>query len=98
VAPPARRAAESHQAGRLGRDAVHGDELLLLADGVEEAERVGAEADQPQRSERQQADGGAGKQAQALAPAGSGEHEERQQQPGAELDPDTGDERAGGSL
>jgi hypothetical protein len=43
--PPCRRPVQAEQARGLRRDAVGRDELLLLADGVEEAERVHAESD-----------------------------------------------------
>ena len=38
---------------------MHRDELLLLAHGAEEAERMRAEADQPDGREQRQPDGGA---------------------------------------
>ena len=49
VPPPGRRPRQPHQAGGLGRHAVGGHQLLLLAHRVEEAERVRAEPDQAQR-------------------------------------------------
>ena len=72
------------------------DELLLLADRVEESERVRSEADQRERAQRKQAQTRAGEHRQALAPRGA-ENQERQQQPRRELDADAGDEHAGGS-
>jgi hypothetical protein len=93
VAPPRRRAAEAKQARRLGGDAVHGDELLLLADGVEKAKRVAAEADQRDRAEHEQADDGRGERACALTRAARREHEERQHQPGRDLHADADRER-----
>jgi hypothetical protein len=56
MSPPRRRPAQAHQARGLGRDAVGGNELLLLAHRVEEAERVHAEADDAQRDQREQAE------------------------------------------
>jgi hypothetical protein len=72
---------------------VHGDELLLLADGVEKAQRVGAEADQPDGAEREQAEHGGDRDLPAFAPARGREHEERQHEAGADLDADADDER-----
>ena len=79
-----RGARDPHQARRLGRDAVRRDELLLLADRRQEAERVRAEADD--------ADGGHGGEARhggrrdpgaaAEIPLGQhreGQHESRRQ-------------------
>jgi hypothetical protein len=86
MAPPARRSAQPDQACRLGGNTVGGDELLLLADGVEETERVHAEADQADDRDREQAAAGAQGDAHALASLRRGEHEERQHQRGRDLD------------
>ena len=72
---------------------MHGDELLLLADRVEKAQGMGAEADQPDGAEREQAEHGAGGNLPAFAPARGGEHEKRQHQAGGDLDPDAHHER-----
>jgi hypothetical protein len=96
MAPPARCAAQSRQARGLGRHAVNGHQLLLLADRVEEAQRVRAEADQPDRRERRQAPNRACARPQALAPARGCEQQEGQHQPGGDLDPHARDQRAGG--
>ena len=93
MAPPARRPAEAHQAGRLGGDAVRGDELLLLADGVHEVEGVNAEAEQSHERDRQQRSAGGERQLQALARPPRREHEERQHQAGGDLDADAGGQR-----
>ncbi len=93
MTPPGRGAAESHQPGGLRRDAVGGDELLLLADRVEEAEGVCAKADQPDRRDREERDHARGEHAAALAGAPRRQHQERQQQPRRHLHPDTGRQR-----
>jgi hypothetical protein len=72
---------------------VHGDELLLLADGAEEAERVTAEADQRDRPEHDEADRRAGERLQPLARRTRPKHEERQREPGRDLDRDARHER-----
>ena len=84
--PPARRSAQAQQARGLGGDAVSCHQLLLLANGAEEAERVRAEADQPDRPERNQAERRAGCDRQPLAPAAGAEQQERQQQRRRDLD------------
>lgn len=71
------------------------DELLLLADGAEEAERVRSEADQPNRRQREQAQPGARRHRDALAAVLGGEHEERQHDAGRDLDADPRDQHAG---
>jgi hypothetical protein len=86
---------QADQAGGLGGHAVHGDEPLLLADGVEEAQRVRAEADQPDGAEREQAEHGRGDGAPSLAPGGRREREEGQREPGGDLDADADGERCG---
>ena len=94
MTPPARRPAEPHQPRGLGGDAVRRHELLLLADGAQEAERMHAEPEQPDERERQQrrrtprAPG-------ARAPAARWcEHEERQHAGRrVTLMPDTGGQR-----
>jgi len=72
---------------------VRRDELLLLADGVEEAERVHAEAEHADRGDHEQPERGAGGDLGALARAGRGEDQKRQQQPGGDLHADAGRER-----
>ena len=97
MAPPARRASQSHQACGLGGDAVGGHQLLLLAHRADEPERVRSEADQSEHREQSQAQPGRGRHAQALARAGPvpacPEQQERQRQPGGDLDPDSRDQR-----
>jgi hypothetical protein len=75
---------------------VDGHELLLLADRAEEAQCVRAEADQPHRRERRQAQPGARGHRQPLARAPGAEQQEGEQQAGRDLDPDTRDERGSG--
>jgi len=75
---------------------VGGDELLLLADGVQEPQRVSAEAEQAHRRERGKAEGSAPCHPQALARARGCEHQERQHQPRSDLDPDAHDQRGRG--
>ncbi len=87
---------QANQTRRLGGHAVHGDELLLLADGVEEAQRMRAEAHQGERAKRQQAEHGGGEHPSPFAPALRCEHEEGQRKPGRDLDADAHDERACG--
>jgi hypothetical protein len=65
---------------------VHGHELLLLADRVEKAKCVRAEADQRDGSEREQAQRGGGDHAPALAPTRRSEHEKGQRQSCRDLD------------
>ncbi len=64
-----------------------GDELLLLADGAEEPERVRPEPNDADRCDRHQAQHARERHAPALARPTAAEHEEREQQPGGELDP-----------
>ncbi len=71
------------------------DELLLLADGTQEAERVHAEAGHPKCCQCQQRSGRAEADTDALAPAWRGEHEERKHEPGGELHADTRRQRSG---
>jgi hypothetical protein len=73
---------------------VHGDQLLLLADGVEKAERVAAESDQRDGSEHDEAQGGSGEQPRALVPARRREQQERQHQSGRDLHADAENERS----
>ena len=80
MAPPGGRPAQAHQPRGLGGDAVRGHELLLLADGIEEPERVAAEADQAERGERQQAERALIATPRRSRGRGRGEREERQQQ------------------
>jgi hypothetical protein len=78
MAPPFRHPFESQQPRRLGRDAVRGDQFLLLADGSREAERVSAEPEHADRGNDDQRTGGAGGDPSALAPAGGSEDRERE--------------------
>jgi hypothetical protein len=93
VAPPARRAMQPHEACCLRGHAVSGHQLLLLADGAEEAECVRAKTDQSEGREQRQAQPSAPRHSQALTRAGRREHEERQCQPGGHLDPYPRDQR-----
>jgi hypothetical protein len=68
-------------------------ELLLLADGVEEAEGVDAEADQTEHDEGPQPQSRAGGHLQALARPRGGEHQEGQNDPRRHLDPHAGHQR-----
>jgi hypothetical protein len=95
VAPPRRGPTQPEQARRLRGDAVRRHELLLLADRAEEAERVDAEAEHAEHSQRQQAEDRGEGHADPRASGGGAEHEERQHDPRAQLDADTGDERGG---
>jgi hypothetical protein len=99
VAPPARRAVQPHQTRRLGRHAVGGHQLLLLADRAGEAERVRAEADQPDHRDQRQAQPRRARHTQARSRVGPvparPKHEERQRQPGGDLDRDPRDQRGG---
>jgi hypothetical protein len=94
--PPGGSAAEAEQPRGLRGDAVRRDELLLLSDRAQEAERVHAETEHADRRDRQQAEYRAERDRAAFAHARRGEHEERQQQPGRDLDADTGRERERG--
>jgi hypothetical protein len=91
-----RGGAETEQACRLGGDRVRGDQLLLLADRVEEAERVRTEADHPDEHDRREP--AQRRQRRSDPPAGSrlAEREERQHEPGAQLHRDPRGERRGG--
>jgi hypothetical protein len=75
---------------------VSGHQLLLLADRVEESQRVRAEADQREGAEREQAQAGAREHDHALTATGRGENHEGQQQACGQLDADAGDERRRG--
>ena len=88
MTPPVRCSAQPDQARRLSGNAVCGHELLLLADGVEEAERVHAEADQPDDRDGQQTAAGAHGDSDPLAFLRRGEHQERQHQRSCDLDRD----------
>jgi hypothetical protein len=69
------------------------DQLLLLTHRVEEAERVDAEAHQPEQRQGQQAQPGAGNRPQALARTRGAEHQEGQHEPRGDLDADAGHQR-----
>ncbi len=75
---------------------MHGDELLLLADGAEEAERVAAEADQTDRAEHDEPERGALERSPSIARARRAEQHERQRQPGGHLHADARHERGRG--
>lgn len=72
---------------------MHGDQLLLLTDGAEEAESVAAEADQSEHAERAEAERRGNGHPDALVASARAEHEEWQHEPGGHLDTDAGDER-----
>ncbi len=74
---------------------MHGDQLLLLAQGAEEAEGVRAEPQRPDRGERREAEEGADEHAATFARTRGGQHEEGQDQPSRGLDSDPRDERGG---
>jgi hypothetical protein len=67
---------------------VYGDEPLLLADGAEEAERVAAEADQPDRAEHDEPERGALERSPPIARTRRAEQHERQRQAGRDLHAD----------
>ena len=75
---------------------MRGHQLLLLADCVEEAERVHAKAEQADHRDGQQGGGCSERNAHALAPARRGEHQEGQQQAGRHLDSHAGRQRGCG--
>jgi hypothetical protein len=79
---------QAQQSRRLGGDAVYGDQLLLLADRAKEAERVAAEADQPEYSQRHEAEPGGRSEPQPIAAVTCTEHEKRQHESGGHLDAD----------
>ncbi len=91
--PPGWRAREPDQAGGLGRHAVGGHQLLLLAHRVEEAERVRAEADQPQRGEAGQRQRCRHQHGAPLPPPARGEHHEREYDAGGDLHAHADDHR-----
>jgi hypothetical protein len=93
VAPPRGRTGQPGEPRGLRGDAVDRDELLLLADGVDEAERVPAEPQQPHEREHEQAAPRHCEHPRALSRAPLGERQEREQQPGADLHADPGYER-----
>ncbi len=72
---------------------MHGDELLLLADGAEEAERVAAEADQADRAEHEQPERGAFERSPSIARTRRAKQHERQRQAGCHLHADARHER-----
>lgn len=74
---------------------MHGDQLLLLAQGAEKTEGVRAEPERPDDGERREAEQGAREHAPAFARTGGREHEERQNQPSRGLDSDPRHERGG---
>ncbi|MEA2315041.1 MAG: hypothetical protein QOI03_1733 [Solirubrobacteraceae bacterium] len=93
MTPPAGRPAQPEEARGLRGDAVRRDHLLLLADRVQETQRVDTEADQSEDRERRQAQCGARRRPCALTCPRSAEHEERQHEPRGDLDADTRDQR-----
>jgi hypothetical protein len=72
---------------------VRGDELLLLADRRQEAERVRAEADHSDGGHGDQSARGGERRVAPPPPTRLGEHEERQQQPRCQLHADAAGER-----
>jgi hypothetical protein len=85
MTPPPGHPAEAHQAGGLRGDAVRGHQLLLLAQRVEEAERVAPEPDDRHHREQREREQRARRHLRALAPSRGGEHDERDHQPGGRL-------------
>jgi len=73
---------------------VAGHQLLLLANRVEKAERVHAEADHPHHGHSHQRCSCAERHLQPLARAGRREHQEWERQPRGHLDPHTDRQRA----
>ncbi len=87
---------QADKSRRLGGDAVNRHELLLLADRVEEAEGVRAEADHADCAERQEAEHGRHRHSPALTPVARREHDERQHQAGRDLHADAHHQRSRG--
>jgi hypothetical protein len=85
MAPPGGCAAQPGQARRLGGHAVGRDQLLLLTDRVDEAERMHAEADHADDRHRQQGCHCTQRNAQPRVPARRPENEERQRKARCEL-------------
>jgi hypothetical protein len=71
---------------------VRGDQLLLLVQGVEEAERVRPEPDDGHDGQKQERAAGARRHSCALAPDRRRQHHEREHQPGGGLDAHAGRE------
>jgi hypothetical protein len=84
---------QAEQPSGLRGHAVRRDELLLLSDRPEEAERVRPEADHPDRGHREERREPGERDAQPLAPCALPEHQERQHEPGGQLHADPGRER-----
>jgi len=82
VTPPTGHTAQADQTSGLGWDAVCGYELLLLAQRVEEAERVRPESDHGHDRKQCRRPARARRDACALAPRRRGEHDEREHEPG----------------
>jgi hypothetical protein len=74
---------------------MQGHELLLLADGAEEAERVAAEADQRDGRDHDDPEHGALERAAPILRTRRAEQHERQRQAGRDLHADPGYERCG---
>ncbi len=72
------------------------DELLLLTDRGQETERVWAEADHPDRRDREKAENASERDPQLPAALRGGEDEEGEEQARRELHPDPGRERQRG--
>jgi hypothetical protein len=72
---------------------VDGDQLLLLPERAEEAERVAAEADQRDGPQRREAARRGQRDAQARLGAPRGEYQKRKRQAGRQLHADPGHER-----
>ncbi len=87
---------EAHQPRRLGRHAVSRDELLLLSERAEEAERMRPEADHPDQRHGCERARARERDTQPLAPAALAEHQEGQHEPGRQLHADPGRQRHGG--
>jgi hypothetical protein len=93
VTPPARHATQADQASSLGGNAVGCDQLLLLAEGIDEPERMSAESDDRNQRQQRKGAGRARGDSHPFAPPARSEHDERQHQPRRDLDSDAHDER-----
>jgi hypothetical protein len=95
VAPPGRQTAEADPAGRLRRQAVGGDQLLLLTQCAQEAEGMRPKADNCHDREQQERRQRARSHTPPLPPRPRGKHHEREHEPGGGLHADPDDEQSG---
>ena len=95
VAPPGRQPAETDPARRLRRQAVSGDQLLLLPQRAKEAEGMRPKADNRHDREQQQRAKGARRHTRPLPPSGGGKHYEREHEPRRGLHADPHNEQCG---